>query len=1374
MPRSILLALVLMAIFAVQATAIVIHVPAQYSLISEGVDASSTGDTILVAPGDYTLYIRIDFGGKNILLKSESGPEVTTLRGPYTNWPIIKLWHGESPRATVEGFTITGGGLAVEIANASATIINNVFTRTGAISANGGDSLYILNNIFRSNSSGAVVNYSMKLVCRDNQFIGNMAQDGGAIRILGGSNSVIDHNLFVGNNCLWRGAAVSFVNCAGGLFFNNTMVANSDSGFNQAAALTLDISQNVLVYNNIIAANFGRGIWNFYSSDCIVTYNDVWGNSTNYYDMSPGIGSISVDPLFWGGSPYLYNISFDSPCRNAGDPNSPLDPDASRADMGNYYDYRPSAGHLIGQVYDASMNPLPGTVVSALYTVYQDTTDELGKFMLRNLPAGSTYNLLFQHLGQVETTLTDITVVPDDTTDLGLVQLLRSSYGSIAGTVRDSLAIPLPGAFVSIFGTPYLDTTDEAGYYLVYNIIGGRTYNLKFSHDAFVETTCANVPIVPGDTTILDVSLRAHHTLIHVPVEYSTIQAAIYASIDGDTVLVERGIYQEPRLNLNGRRILLASQYLFTQDTTDIWQTTITGPGDHTDTLVVLDHSEVFLTQVIGFHIKGGYWGIFVNGASPQILNNIIEDNHSNTRGAGIYWHGGHITIRGNWIINNVANMGGAIGISNGQGTIDHNIIAGNLAAITPGIYMDGVNTINIFNNTFYNNHNTDPGPNGVIFVDVNANGDNYTSNVYNNIIASNDFGINYQAPNSTLNLDHNDFYDNIYGICDLCTPGPTNIQADPEFVGGDPFDFHLFVSSPCIDAGRPGIFDPDNSPSDLGALWPPSASFGYIAGTVLDTLNIPIANVSVSVLNHSRHATTNINGDFICGPLALNITYELLFHKYGYFDSTRTEIAVTDHDTTFLGNIFLLNDPRASDTLYVTADFNGNGDATALADIIYGANAFFGGPPVDSSFCIDHYWQAAGDLNGNCIANGIDFNLAINYWKGTANLQYCPTCPHPQPDPFLPPLGIDPGAPDSIIIGNLNGTPYIATPGDTLLIPIWAKTDEAIAGVNLSIAADTAYISQWLGVDLNNPISGWASHEVTQPSMNRPLPGYSTETILDWRLTSTDGSYLNTNGTYIQIAAFTVILGHRMSIFGDTAQVIGGEHVRSGTTAFCDTTGTNEWAPTIVSGKIFFHNDSPYISLSRTAIDDTLLIDESVSDTLLISNYGQTALHYTIANDSFWVTVNPLSGDAQSDESDTIVVTLNSQTLEPGLYYGPILITSNDPRRSSLILPSSLLVRRPGCSYVIGDANGSNSFTGLDVTYSVRYFKGGNPPPFLCECTSGNFWYVSGDVNGSCSFTGLDITYMVRYFKGGPGPIACPDCPPARLLAPPNPDIER
>ncbi len=94
-------------------------------------------------------------------------------------------------------------------------------------------------------------------------------------------------------------------------------------------------------------------------------------------------------------------------------------------------------------------------------------------------------------------------------------------------------------------------------------------------------------------------------------------------------------------------------------------------------------------------------------------------------------------------------------------------------------------------------------------------------------------------------------------------------------------------------------------------------------------------------------------------------------------------------------------------------------------------------------------------------------------------------------------------------------------------------------------------------------------------------------------------------------------------------------------------------------------------------------------------------------------------------------------------------------------------------CSYVVGDANNSATFNGLDVTYSVNYFRGGAAPPYSCECTPGNIWFVAGDVNNSCSFNGLDVTYMVNYFKGGLSPRPCAQCPPARFAPAVLPIVE-
>ena len=88
-------------------------------------------------------------------------------------------------------------------------------------------------------------------------------------------------------------------------------------------------------------------------------------------------------------------------------------------------------------------------------------------------------------------------------------------------------------------------------------------------------------------------------------------------------------------------------------------------------------------------------------------------------------------------------------------------------------------------------------------------------------------------------------------------------------------------------------------------------------------------------------------------------------------------------------------------------------------------------------------------------------------------------------------------------------------------------------------------------------------------------------------------------------------------------------------------------------------------------------------------------------------------------------------------------------------------MIMHSACDYVVGDVNGSGDYNGLDITYGVAFFKGGNSPTYECECGQTGSWYVAGDVNGSCNYNGLDVTYGVNYFKGGTGPIPCPSCPP-------------
>jgi hypothetical protein len=93
-------------------------------------------------------------------------------------------------------------------------------------------------------------------------------------------------------------------------------------------------------------------------------------------------------------------------------------------------------------------------------------------------------------------------------------------------------------------------------------------------------------------------------------------------------------------------------------------------------------------------------------------------------------------------------------------------------------------------------------------------------------------------------------------------------------------------------------------------------------------------------------------------------------------------------------------------------------------------------------------------------------------------------------------------------------------------------------------------------------------------------------------------------------------------------------------------------------------------------------------------------------------------------------------------------------------------------CSYIAGDINGNDQANGIDVTFGVSFFKGGNAPPDTCfDCpANGQNLMAAGDVNGNCAFNGIDITYFVAYLKGNQSQLnSCADCPPGMLSSPPR-----
>ncbi|SVD39727.1 uncharacterized protein METZ01_LOCUS392581, partial [marine metagenome] len=84
---------------------------------------------------------------------------------------------------------------------------------------------------------------------------------------------------------------------------------------------------------------------------------------------------------------------------------------------------------------------------------------------------------------------------------------------------------------------------------------------------------------------------------------FSTIQAGIDASSDGDTVLVAEGTYTE-NINYNGKNIVVGSFYLTTQDTSYISSTNI--DGNQSGSVVTFVNNEDATTVLIGFTLQNG------------------------------------------------------------------------------------------------------------------------------------------------------------------------------------------------------------------------------------------------------------------------------------------------------------------------------------------------------------------------------------------------------------------------------------------------------------------------------------------------------------------------------------------------------------------------------------------------------------------------------------------------------------------------------------------------------------------------------------------------------------------------------------------------
>ncbi len=337
----------------------------------------------------------------------------------------------------------------------------------------------------------------------------------------------------------------------------------------------------------------------------------------------------------------------------------------------------------------------PSGIYSNLY-VYSSCTDGSGSGCAATyycLGAGCTPTTRFPGSLSI-TSSTDLRFYSQDSS--GNSEAIKTVSYTIDNTSPTTSVTPAGGIYTSSQSVT-LTCSDGTGCSSAYYCLGKGCYPSTQYTGPISITSSTYISYYSRDVANNSETIKTERYIIlasppatiNVPAERTTIQAAIDAANDGDTVLVAPGTYVE-NLDFKGKAITVTSR-----DGADV---TIID-GNRAGTVVAFSSGEASTTVLDGFTIRNGKatsngGGIYIYNASPLIRNNTITTN-SAYMGGGIFVGNGAPLIRNNNIIQNIStSYGGGIHIDGAPAQIVDNVIVDNRSGTGGGVSLWGSATV--------------------------------------------------------------------------------------------------------------------------------------------------------------------------------------------------------------------------------------------------------------------------------------------------------------------------------------------------------------------------------------------------------------------------------------------------------------------------------------------------------------------------------------------------------------------------------------------------------------------------------------------------------------------------------------------------------